>query len=256
MAVAFIGERLGLPATIVVPQSTPSFMIDKLRSYGAQVEPYGRVWDEAHTRAIELSKQTPGSLLVHPFDHPEIWEGHKTIVEELIQQLPSEPSAILCSVGGGGLITGIFKGLEESVWPSTSVLAVETDGAESFGQCIKQGQWAKLNTIDSIAKTLGALQVAEAAYNITKSNKRNVRAFTVSDAEAVVAIERFLNDHRILLEPACSATLATLYTERLREQVLSKIDRSKPLVIFVCGGNIITHELLLQYQKDVLPTPE
>ena len=253
MAVAYIGQKLGLPATIVVPQSTPEFMVAKLKSYGAQVERFGRVWDEAHARAIDLSIQAPGSFLVHPFDHPEIWEGHKTIVEELIQQLPSEPSAIMCSVGGGGLITGIFQGLEESVWNNTSMIAVETDGAASFTQCLRTGTWAKLDSITSIAKTLGALQVAEAAYEVSQSKQRRVDAFLVSDAEAVLAIGQFLDDHRILLEPACSATLAALYTPHIREEVLSKIDKSKPLVIFVCGGNLISHDLLLQYQSSLLP---
>jgi L-serine/L-threonine ammonia-lyase len=244
MAVAYAGQRLGLPTTIVIPTSTPSFMIKRLEALSAKVLQYGAVWDEAHGEAKRIAEGTPDSLLVHPFDHPEIWEGHKTIVEELIQQLPSEPSAIMCSVGGGGLIAGIHKGLQESVWNGTSVVAIETEGAESFGQCIKQQKWVKLDKIDTIAKTLGALQVSEEAFKMTQKCTHSLSAHTVTDTETVDAIIQFLDEHRILIEPACAATLAALYSDRTRSTVLSSLDRTKPLVVFVCGGSIITLELL------------
>lgn len=244
MAVAYAGQSLGLPTTIIIPLSTPVFMIQKLQQLGATVVQHGNVWDEAHTEATRLSKSTPDSLLVHPFDHPEIWKGHGTIVEELIHQLPSEPSAVICSVGGGGLITGIYKGLEQTIWNNTGLVAIETEGAESFGQCIKQRKWAKLDSIDTIAKTLGALQVASEAFKISQTSKRPLSAHTVSDAATVDAIFQFLNDHRILVEPACAAALAALYNETTRQKILASIDRSKPLVVFVCGGSIINTELL------------
>lgn len=248
MAVAYAGKVLNVPTTIVVPKSTPKFMIERIEAEGATVKLFGDYWDEAHAEACRLLDQSPGMTLVHPFDHPEIWKGHQTIIEELHDQLPSEPAAIMCSVGGGGLLAGIFRGLDETDWVDTGVVAVETDGAESFGQCIKQKKWIKLDKITTIAKTLGAQQVTEQAYKLATSGKRNVNALTVTDAEAVEAITKFLNDHRILVEPACSATLAALYVDRVREQALAGLDRTKPLVVFVCGGNIITTELLSNYQ--------
>lgn len=249
MAVAHAGDALGIPTTIVVPTPTPTFMIDRLSSYGAKVLTFGSYWDEAHAEAQRLVAETEGSFLVHPFDHPEIWEGHKSIVMELVQQIPSEPSAVLCAVGGGGLFTGLYQGLHESVWNRTQIVAVETEGAESLGQCLKQQKWVKLDKIDSIAKSLGALQVCEESYRLASSGSRGVQAFTVTDAEAVDAVRQFLNDHRMLIEPSCGAALAALYTPRIREQVLANIDRTKPLVVFVCGGSIINEELLVQYEK-------
>lgn len=249
MAVAHAGQALGIPSTIVVPEPTPEFMIERLSAYGAKVIRYGGYWDEAHREALRLVAETEGSFLVHPFDHPEIWEGHKSIVPELVQQIPSEPSAVICAVGGGGLFTGLYQGLHESIWNRTQIVAVETVGAESFGQCLKQAKWVKLDKIDSIAKSLGALQVTEEAFRLASSGSRGVQALTVTDAEAVDAVRRFLNDHRMLIEPSCGAALAALYTPRIREQLLANIDTSKPLVVFVCGGSIITEELLNTYEQ-------
>lgn len=249
MTVAYIGHTLGIPTTIVLPVTTPNFVIKRLGAYGATVKLFGAYWDEAHAEALRLLETIPGACLVHPFDHPEIWEGHKTVIPELVHQIPSEPSAILCSVGGGGLFTGLYKGLQESVWPRTELVTAETEGAESFGQAVKQGEWVKLEKIDSIAKTLGALQVTEEAFKLATSSSRGVQPFAVTDAEVVATIGQFLDDHRILVEPACAAALALLYTQRHREKLLANLDRSKPLVVFVCGGNMITHDLLLEYQQ-------
>lgn len=252
MAAAHAGQALGIPTTIVVPEPTPSFVIDRMRAYGANVVPHGAYWDEAHKEALRLVSETKGSFLVHPFDHPEIWQGHQSALKELVQQIPSEPSAIICAVGGGGLFAGLYQGLSESAWSTTQLIAVETEGAESFGQCLKQSKWAKLDKINSIAKSLGALQIAEEAHKLASSGARGVQAYTVTDAEAVDAVRKFLNDHGILVEPACGAVLATLYTPRVREQLVANVDRSKPFVVFVCGGSIITEELLLQYEKMAL----
>jgi L-serine/L-threonine ammonia-lyase len=227
-------------------------MVEKLRVSGANIIVHGSVWDEAHAEALRIAASTPGSHVVHPFDHPEIFEGHKTIIQELEGQLNTEPSAIMCSVGGGGLVVGIFRGLEDSSWKNTSVFAVETEGAESFGQCFKQQSWVKINSIDTIAKTLGALQVAEEAYKLSLQNTRVVTPITVTDAETVSAMGRFLNDHCFLVEPSCAANLATLYSDRVRQSVLEKLDKSKPLVIFVCGGSIVNTDLLSSLQSTFL----
>ena len=85
-----------------------------------------------------------------------IWEGHGTIVDELKQDLKGvKPSLIICSVGGGGLMLGILNGLKRNGGDDVPVLAMETNGADSLNTSIKAGTIVTLDSIRSIAKSLG-----------------------------------------------------------------------------------------------------
>ena len=77
--------------------------------------------------------------LVHPFDHPYIWEGHASIVDELADSLPKKPDAIVSVVGGGGLLAGLLLGLEKNGWGDVPVVACETQGASKLAQSMEKG---------------------------------------------------------------------------------------------------------------------
>ena len=95
-------------------------------------------------------------LYISPFDDPLIWEGHGTIIDELKEDLKGvKPSLIICSVGGGGLMLGILNGLKRNGWENVPVLAMETKGADSLNASVKAGTIVKLDSIKSIAKSLG-----------------------------------------------------------------------------------------------------
>ena len=91
---------------------------------------HGESWDDAHERASELAREN-GTAYIHPFDDPEVWTGHATLIEEVARIAPA-PAAVVVSVGGGGLLCGVLEGLERVGWADVSVLAVETEGAASF----------------------------------------------------------------------------------------------------------------------------
>jgi len=110
------------------------------------------------------------------------------------------PSAVICSVGGGGLFIGIIHAMKKLDW-NVPVIAVETVGSESLAKAIEANELITLPGITSIAKTLGATRVAAEAFECTK--KHPVVPVVVTDKEAVDAIERFANDHLCLVEPAC-----------------------------------------------------
>jgi L-serine/L-threonine ammonia-lyase len=135
-------------------------------------------------------------------------------------------------VGGGGLLCGVVEGLRRNGLAHVPIVAVETRGADSLCQSIKRGERIELHAITSIATSLGAKQVCANAFEITKSH--SVRSVVVSDREAVEACFRFLHDHRLLVEPACGASLAALARE---DPVVSGL--RAPLVI-VCGGSTAT----------------
>jgi L-serine/L-threonine ammonia-lyase len=241
MAVAYSGRKLGVPVTVVVPESTPQMMREKIAAEGAKVVVHGAVWSEANDFAMKLANQE-GAALIHPFDDPEIWTGHTTIVKEISQQLTTPPSAILCTVGGGGLMCGILEGLHSVGWQSVQLIAIETEGAAKLYPAVQKGELVTIPAITSIAKTLGASRLCEGAWEWTK--KHTVHSRVVSDLETVKACYQFAEDHRILVEPSCGAGLAAVYESKLKD-----LELSEGLVIIVCGGSIVNFELLEGWLK-------
>uniref|UniRef100_A0A8B9CMN4 L-serine deaminase n=1 Tax=Anser brachyrhynchus TaxID=132585 RepID=A0A8B9CMN4_9AVES len=198
-----------------------------------------QVWDEANRRALELA-DTPGWVSVHPFDHPLVWQGHASLVRELKDSLEAKPDAIVLAVGGGGLLAGVVAGLQQVGWPDVPIIAAETWGAHSFHAALEAGRLVTLPDITSVAKCLGAQTVSARALECAQESR--VISQVVEDAEAVRAVERFLDDERMLVQPACGAALALLYSGRL--QRLQREGRlGTPLgsvVLVVCGGSSIT----------------
>ncbi|KAK2538123.1 hypothetical protein Q9966_005884 [Columba livia] len=101
LAAAYAAKKLGLPITVVVPSTTGPGTVRKLEELGAKVEVSGQVWDEANRRALELA-EAEGWVSIHPFDHPLVWQGHASLVQELKDSLDTKPDAIVLAVGGGG----------------------------------------------------------------------------------------------------------------------------------------------------------
>ncbi|EME82712.1 uncharacterized protein MYCFIDRAFT_36447 [Pseudocercospora fijiensis CIRAD86] len=262
LACVHAAVTLGCPATIVVPMSTSDYMIGKLRAAGAtEVIQNGSSWVDADTflreEALPAAKaRRENAVYVPPFDAPEIWTGNSTIVDEIARQMSKElrlPDAIVCSVGGGGLFSGIMQGLDNyaALSSSTKVLAVETKGADSLAQSIEKGEHITLPAITSIATTLGARKVAKRAYDYA-SDKSRVTTAVLSDAEAVEACKRFADDERILVEPSCGVALATAYSGKLRQLLPHHLKPSSQVVIVVCGGCGLSLEILANYIKQVL----
>lgn len=240
-AVAHAGHMLGIAVTIVVPASTPEFMITRLRSSGAEVVVHGIVWDEADRYARELVEREPVGRAIHisPFDHPLLWSGHASLIEELKQDLCGErPAAIVVSVGGGGLFLGVAEGAHKAGWGDVAIVTAETEGAASFAAMVAAGgRVVRLAEISSVAKSLGALAVSERCAEWVREGRR-VMPVVVSDREAVEGCSLLAVEHRMLVEPACGAAVAAVM-----KGVLGDIGEG-PVVVVVCGGNMVSPRLL------------
>lgn len=229
-AAAVAGAALRVRTTILVPDTTPESVRQTILQIGAEVVVHGDVWDEANQEALRLCSE-PGAVYVPPFDHPDIWDGNATLIDEAVAQNPAPGEAfdaVVCAVGGGGLMCGVLQGLHRNRLPDVAVIAVETEGAASLHAAMQAGKLMTLPAITSIATSLGAKRVAQAALDWTQ--RHDVRSVTVTDAQAVDACLRFADDLRVLVEPACGAALAAAY---LALPVLEPFRR--PLVV-VCGG--------------------
>jgi L-serine/L-threonine ammonia-lyase len=238
LAVAYAGRMLAIPVLVVVPESTSPRAKEMIRNQNAEVFTHGASWQEAHEFA--LSMVTERDAFIHPFDHPRMWSGHATVIDEVVQT-GVRPDAVIASVGGGGLLCGIAEGLERNGLVDVPIIGVETMGADSLYQSVKSGERIELPAITSIATSLGAKKVAERAFTLTK--ERDIRSVVVSDIQAVRACLRFMDDHQLVIEPACGAALAVAYE---RDSVL---DAFESILIIACGGVTTTARQLYDYEQ-------
>jgi L-serine/L-threonine ammonia-lyase len=238
LAVAYAGRMLTVPVTVVVPETTPERAKELLRLENAEVIVCGASWQEANEFALSLVGAS--DAFVHPFDDPLLWQGHATIVDEVFR-CGLKPDAVVLSVGGGGLLSGVAEGLRRNGWSHIPILAVETEGAASFHEATKAGHPVQLEQITSIAISLGAKRVCEQAMQWWK--ERPIRSILVSDLSAVSACERFLADHRVLVEPACGASLALAY------EGASALEEFNTVLVIVCGGATATIDQIRLWSK-------
>jgi len=238
IAVAYSGRQLGITVTVVVPESTTERAIEAIKQEHAEVIVKGGTWQEAHDYSLKLTDSE--CIHIHPFDDPLLWDGHATILDEL-KKSGLSPDVVVLSVGGGGLMCGIIEGLCRNNMATVPVIAVETVGADSLSTSLSAGQHLELDDITSLATSLGAKKVAKATYDWCYKHK--VVSHVVSDMEAVNSCLEFCNDHRLLVEPACGATLSTLYNPI--EFLMDK----KNILVIVCGGSGVTIDKMNDWKK-------
>ncbi|EKV15772.1 L-serine dehydratase, putative [Penicillium digitatum] len=243
LAAVCAARSLGYPCTVVVPMGTKPLMLDKIRAAGAaDVIRHGETFSEAGEYMRETIMKTSSGddqdvikIALHPFDNQPIWEGNGTIIDELETQLPpvanSEDKkayndralpvdAIICSVGGGGLLNGLVMGIEKrrqkqitsSSSPTSNLihlLAIETAGSDSLAAAIANKSLISLPKITSQATSLGAVRVSETTYQYAVSPPPGIKVHStvLSDAEAARGVLRLANDERLLVELACGVCI-------------------------------------------------
>lgn len=264
LAAAHCASQLGLQCTVVVPDTTAEEVRELLRELNAEVIVEGHVWDQAHKRATAIVEEAgkDDAILIHPFDGEQLWEGHSTIVDELVSDSllsGTVPGAIICTVGGGGLLAGLLVGLKRAggKWATVPVIAVETLGAHSFYHAAAAGAEEPLplpGGITSLAKTLGATSVCSGVLKLAQEHQGTVTSTVVSDASAVSALEKFAKNERLLVEPSCSAGLSLLYDQKL-DALLPKLQANVPIIAIVCGGSGVDIAAIERWKSTVASTP-
>jgi L-serine/L-threonine ammonia-lyase len=233
-ALAWAGRELGLPAVICAPDTMPKESIRPIRLAGQTVEPAGHTWYDADERATALAAER-GYTHISTNEHPVLWHGISTIVDELAAQ-GEKPDTILCSVGSGGLISGLCEGLLRNGWGDVRLIGCGTYGANAYSLAIEAGKVVTIENTTSIIPCISALHVINHVMDFKDSV--SLQSFLTTDIGAVTACERFLDDHRLLVDPSCGVALAPLYENApvLRD--------SQNIIVIVCGGVGITVEKL------------
>ncbi|XP_041668081.1 serine dehydratase-like [Cheilinus undulatus] len=249
MATAYVARKMGVPATIVIPSSSPQLVVQKLQDQDATVKIAGRVWDDSNAEALRLA-ETEELTYVPPFDHPLLWQGHASMITEVVDSLGPEvkPGAVLLSVGGGGLLCGVIQGLKDVGWTDVPIIAMETVGADCFNAAVKARRVVTLDDITSEAKCLGARTVCKQAFEYSQCSDLTIISELVTDQQALQAVETFLDEERVLVEMACGAALAAIYSGLIqRLQGEGRLPTLLgPLLVIVCGGSSVDMKQLTQ----------
>lgn len=239
IACAYAGRKLGIAVTVVVPETASQRAIDLIRQEQAEVIVHGASFQEANDYAQSLLRDD--DAFIHPFDDPLLWEGHASMIDE-VAAAGLKPDAVVLSVGGGGLLCGVVEGLRRQGWHDVPVIAAETSGAASLAAALTAGELLTLPGITSIATSLGARRVAQAAFDIARSHP--VHSAVVSDAAAVAACLRLMDEHRIVVEPACGAALAAAEHGDL-------LAGARTVLVIVCGGVTATVAQLQRWSAEL-----
>ncbi|MEZ2131894.1 threonine/serine dehydratase [Sinorhizobium sp. CB9] len=222
-AVAYAASRLGVPATIFLPDVTSPAKADRIRSYGAKLVVGGERYADA-LAASEAFVAESGALAVHAYDQSETLIGQGTLGLEMERDLP-EVDTILVAVGGGGLIGGIaawFAGRKR-------VVAVEPEGAPTLHMALAAGRPVDAPTEGIAADSLAPRQVGSLMFPIAQSYVD--RSILVSDDDIRRAQAALWDTIRIVAEPGGAAAFAALLSGRYVPAPGEKV------CVLICGAN-------------------
>ncbi|HVM22904.1 MAG TPA: threonine ammonia-lyase [Sphingomicrobium sp.] len=237
-AVAYHAKRLGIPATIVMPEPTPTVKVTQTEGHGATVVLRGAMFDDAYAYACELAREK-GYVFVHPFDDPQIIAGAGTVALEMLEEAP-ELDTIVVPVGGGGLMSGVAIAAR-ALKPEIELIGVEAELYPSM-KCAIEGCDMALGG-DTLAEGIAVKQPGDLTSRILKELADEVVLVPERDLERAVAM--LAGIEKTVVEGAGAAGLAAMLAERERYQ-------GKKVATLLCGGNIDTHLLANVLVRDLV----
>jgi threonine dehydratase len=237
-AVAYHAKRLGIPATIVMPESTPTVKVTQTAGHGATVVLFGKIVDDAFARARELALEN-GYVFVHAFDDPQIIAGAGTIGLEMLEDAP-DLDTIVVPIGGGGLMSGVSIAAR-AVKPDIELIGVEAELYPSMKCAIQHCQMPLGG--DTLAEGIAVKQPGELTSRILAEYANDVALVSERALERAVAM--LVGIEKTVVEGAGAAGLAAMIAEPERY-------RGKKVATLLCGGNIDTHLLANVLVRDLV----
>ncbi|MFB6458392.1 threonine/serine dehydratase [Bradyrhizobium tunisiense] len=222
-AVAYAAQRLGLPATIFVPDITSPAKAERIRGYGAKLVIAGSRYADALAASESHVAQT-GALAVHAYDQAETLLGQGSVGLELEQDAPGTDT-LLVAVGGGGLIGGI------AAWFAgrTRIIAVEPEQSPTLHAAFAAGAPVDAPAGGIAADSLAPRRVGELMFPIARVHVH--RVVLVSDEEIRQAQEALWTSVRLVAEPGGAAAFAAVLSGRYRPSPGERV------AVLVCGAN-------------------
>ncbi len=222
--VAYHAQRLGIPATIVMPRFAPAVKVERTRGFGATVVLEGDTFDDARTHGLALAVER-GLTLVHPYDDLAVMAGQGTIGLEMLAQQPSIDTLVV-AVGGGGLISGVATAAR-ALKPGIEIVGVQTERFPAVWNAVRgeQLECAQATIADGIGvRSPGALTLPFIRERVNDM-------LLVSEDDIEQAILMLLEIEKTVVEGAGAVGLAALMKHRERFA-------GRKVGLILCGGNI------------------
>jgi threonine dehydratase len=227
LGLAYHGKLLGIPVTVVMPEYAPLIKITTCERLGAKVLIRGSDFNEARAAADQLVRDHEMTY-VHGFDDPDIIAGQGTMALEILRQVP-DLDAIVCPVGGGGLIAGVATAVK-SLKPKVRIIGVESAATRNLAAALKRGEPVRMPRRATLADGLATLGVGANAFAIARARVDEV--VTVPEDAIALAILRMVELEKTVVEGAAAVPLAAMMAGKLPRLT------GKRVVLAVCGGNI------------------
>jgi threonine dehydratase len=226
MAVAHVGQALGVPTSIFVPRNAPEVKVRAITALEAEVAQLGSTYAEAMAASLEAAAR-PGALALHAYDSFGTVTGQATLGVEIADQLPDVDTVVL-AVGGGGLCAGVTRGLA-GARPEAAVIAVEPDKCPTLHLALEHGGPVDVQVGGVAASALGASRLGGIAF--ATAQEHSTASLLVSDDEIIESRRWLWREARVAAEPGGATALAALLSGAYVAQ-----DDERVCVI-VCGGN-------------------
>lgn len=233
--VAYAARANHVPATIVMPTTTPLMKVNRTKELGAEVILKGDVFDEASAYAMELAEKR-GMTFIHPFDDLDVATGQGSIAMEIFKELPTV-DIILVPIGGGGLATGV-SALAKFLNPNIKVIGVEPAGAACMKASLEAGKVTTVEHVSTIADGTAVQTPGKKIFPYIQQNIDDI--ITIEDEELIVAFLDLIENHKMLAENSGLLTVAALRHLNVT---------GKKVVSIISGGNmdVITLSSLVQH---------
>ena len=202
--VALAASRMGVPAVIVMPVTTPRIKVDAVKAYGAKTVLFGDTYDEAYEHAVMLAEKDKLEF-IHPYDDPDVIAGQGTVGVEILRQHAENIDAIFIPVGGGGLIAGVSVYVKY-LRPHTKIIGVEPEDAACLHAALEKNRRVMLDQVGIFADGVAVRQIGRETFRIAKQTVDEV--ITVTTDEICAAIKDIFDDTRSITEPAGALAIA------------------------------------------------
>ena len=235
--VALTGNRLGIKATIVMPNSTPDIKIDAVRRFGGNVVLFGSTFDEAYQESKRLA-DVNGYTLIPPYDDPDVLAGQGTIAQEIIKQ-NSHITHVFVQVGGGGLAAGMAVYIKQ-IRPDIKVIAVEAEGSACLKAALEAGEPVTLDKVSLFADGVAVKRIGDETFRILKDNVDDI--VLCSNDEICAAMRDIFDDTRAISEPSGALSLAGI-KKYMQAHPDLRGDPNVTMAAILSGANLKFHTL-------------
>ena len=224
--VALAATRMGIKSIVCMPDGAPISKVESTKALGAEVCLVKGAYDDAAAHAAKLQQET-GMTFVHPFNDDEVIAGQGTIGLEILDQLP-DVDAVICPVGGGGLISGVAFAIKQ-LNPNVKVYGVQAANAASMADSLANGSPITLPTAKTFADGIAVKRPGDITFDMVSQYVDQV--VTVSEDEIAAAILALLEKQKVIAEGAGAVSVAAAMFGKLPIE-------GKKVVCLVSGGNI------------------